>query len=176
MPMISSKYHMNKKLRLQLKFPGLIVSDFAELINLHDYHMVSPSHKESVRIAFTDTSIDMVMMPAGLQFNSDMRELIEQGAIPESRIDESVRRILTFKKSLGLLNQPLAFTVDDPAISTVGQESDWELSLEACRDAATLLKNDGDVLPLAPDANILLTGPTANSLTSQSGGRLQIPT
>ena len=65
---------------------------------------------------------------------------------------------------------PLPTGADDPLVATVGQDADWEASLQAARDSMTLLKNVGNLLPLPATVSLLVTGPTCNSLKAQTGG------
>jgi beta-glucosidase len=170
-PIVSSSHHLKDKLRHEMNFTGVLVTDYAELYNLHNWHKASESDKDSIRIALSDTSIDIGMLPGESKFFEYIYELVKDKVISESRIDESVTRILSLKNSLGLFDEPNHLSISDPLIQTVGQNSDWDVSLETSREALTLLKNLGNILPLPLDASVLLTGPTADSLIAQTGGR-----
>ena len=106
-------------------------------------------------------------------FTNDLIQLVEDGVIPMERLDQSVARILQLKEDLHLLDDPFALLGDESELDqAIGSDADRAIALEAIRESVTLLKNDGNVLPLDPfkSYNILVAGPTADSLTYQSGG------
>lgn len=170
-PMASSKQYLKTLLRSpwNMNFTGMMVTDYAEIENLHSWHRIADSSKDAVRIAMQDTSIDMSMVPSDPNFITYLTELVNEGTVPESRVDESVRRILQMKEKLGLFATPV-ISIDDPLLSTVGQADDWEASLNAARESIALVKNDVNVLPVKNGAKIFLSGPTSNSLAAQTGG------
>jgi beta-glucosidase len=170
-PMVSSPDYLINLLRKQMNFTGFMVTDYQEIENLHNWHMVSSSQLEAVQLAMDDTTIDMSMVPLDTSFYDYMLSLVENGKVNISRVDDSVRRILNIKNTLGLLDNP-TISVTDPLTSTVGQNQDWEVSLNAARESITLVTNIDNFLPLNPATvgNIFLTGPTCNSAISQSGG------
>jgi beta-glucosidase len=140
------------------------VSDWADIIRLQTVHHVAATRKDAVRMAVM-AGIDMSMVPMDVSFADDLLALVHEGAIPESRIDESVRRILTLKYQLGLFANAGA----DPArLPQIGSPASRAVSRQAAEEAVTLLKNDG-VLPLAKTARVFVTGPGATSLPSQYG-------
>lgn len=165
-PLHASRFWLTDVLRGELGFDGVIVSDWADIDNLYSRHHVAPSEKEAVRMAVM-AGIDMSMTPDNFRFQDQLLELVREGAIPESRIDQSVRRILTLKAELGLFDAPFP---DDAAGDVVGGARAAEAARQAARESITLLKNEGGVLPLRRDARILVTGPAANSLTALNGG------
>jgi hypothetical protein len=120
----------------------------------------------------TDTTVDMSMVPTDSSFGTYLLDLVNTGALNVSRIDESATRVIQLKLDLGMFDaENQLFSAHDTMIDQVGQQSDWDLSLDASRAAMTLLKNDNGVLPiLNPAANVFVTGPTADSLASITGG------
>eukprot|EP01039_Chlorochromonas_danica_P006556 gene6556-7232_t len=170
-PMVSSNDYLTTLLRKQLNFNGFMVTDYAEIENLHNWHYVSATQEEAVALAMTDTTIDMSMVPSDTSFYDYLLSLVQSGVIPIERVNESVSRILAVKEILGLLDANTAtITLDDPNIATVGQASDWEASLNTSRESIILAANIDNTLPLAKGKKVLLTGPTCNSTISQTGG------
>lgn len=165
-PLHASRYWLTDVLRGELGFDGVIVSDWQDIEYLNTRHHVAATHRDAVRMA-VQAGIDMSMTPLTYQFYDDLLALVRDGTIPESRIDQSVRRILRLKADLGLFDHPFP---DDAAGAQVGSEASIAVARQAAREAITLLKNDGGVLPLRKDARILVTGPAASSLTALNGG------
>ena len=99
---------------------GMMVTDYSEIANLYDWHKVASSEKDAVRIALQNTRIDMSMDPLDPSFISYVVDLVQKGVVPESRIDESVLRILQLKQTLGLFDAPVP-DLEDPLLDTVGQ-------------------------------------------------------
>ncbi len=159
-PVHASRAILTDLLRDELGFEGLVVTDWEDVLKLRDVHRVAPSEKEAIRIA-VEAGIDMSMTPYSLSFADLLIELVEEGTIPESRLDESVRRILTLKDELGLFDDAYP---NMSLASKVGTEEAKEIALNAAREAVTLLRNEGDLLPIAEESKVLVTGPAATSL------------
>ncbi|GIV58492.1 MAG: hypothetical protein KatS3mg042_1405 [Rhodothermaceae bacterium] len=158
-PVHVSRYLLTDVLRDELGFEGVAVTDWEDIKKLVSVHRVAATEKEAVRMAVM-AGVDMSMVPYSTDFAEYVVELVREGAIPEARVDEAVRRILRMKMALGLFENAYP---DTSLASRVGSEEHRALSLKAAREAITLLENDG-VLPLAKDARILLTGPGADWL------------
>jgi beta-glucosidase len=165
-PLHASRYWLSDVLRGELGFEGVVVTDWADVEYLHTRHHVAPTLKDAVRMA-VGAGIDMSMTPNDYRFADLLVQLVREGAVPQSRIDQSVRRILTLKAGLGLLEHPYP---DSAAASTLGTEASARVARRAALESITLLKNAGGVLPLRKDARILVTGPAAASLTALNGG------
>jgi beta-glucosidase len=174
-PMISSSEYLRDMLRQDMGFEGLLVTDWAEIENLHNWHKVAATQKDAVEIALMNTSIDMSMVPSDTTFYEYTLDLVQSGVISSDRLDESVLRILKVKDALGLFDAPVP-PRSDPLVATVGQDEDWAAALNTARESITLLKNNGSAcLPLPSSAvgtgkTIFVTGPTSNSLVAQTGG------
>lgn len=161
-----NKYLLTDVLRGELGFKGVVVSDWEDIKKLVTVHRVAATEKDATRLAIT-AGIDMDMVPSDYSFADLLYQLVQENAVPVSRIDEAVGRILTLKFQLGLFE-----TRDTPAAlaERIGTPESREVSLQAAREAITLLKNDGNLLPLRKNMSVLLTGPTCNSLRAENNG------
>ena len=163
-------FHCNAELLTQwvkeeLNWDGMIVTDWADIVNLYTREHVASSLKEAVKIA-VNAGIDMSMVPYNCQFAIDLKELVEEGEVQMSRIDDAVRRILRMKVRLGLFDRPDTRLEDYPEF---GGEAHARMAYEAALESQVLLKNNG-ILPLRKNLRILLTGPNANSMRTLNGG------
>lgn len=170
-PVVASNKYLQKLLRDKMGFQGMLVTDWQEIENLHIKHRVAATHKEAVRMAISDTSIDMSMVPQDVIFFESMMELVKDGRVTMDRIDASVARLLQLKKDVGLLETD-GWRGNKELQALVGNENDIKVSLDAARESLTLLKNKEGVLPLNPEKikRVLVVGPTANNLAHLSGG------
>lgn len=162
--------HANKKiltdlLKNELKFEGVVVTDWADVDNLHYRDKVASSEKEAVMLAI-NAGIDMAMIPYNLKFCDYLYELVQEGKVAESRIDDAVRRILALKFRLGLFEQNIYDTQDYPQFSS---KEHHQKALEAAKESITLLKNTNNTLPLNKSSKVLITGPNANSMRTLNG-------
>ena len=153
-------------LRTELGFKGFVVSDWQDIKKLVNVWRIAADEKEATRLAVM-AGIDMSMVPNDLSFADHLIALVKEGAVPQSRIDEAVRRILWVKFELGLFDKPMP----DPSLkSKFGLPEYRQVSLEAARESITLLKNSNNILPLAKTTKVLVTGPTSDSLVSMNNG------
>src|SRR5258707_6070005 len=153
-------------LRDELGFKGFVVSDWEDIKKLVTQWHVAANEKEATRMAVM-AGIDMSMVPLDYSFADYLIALAKEGAVPQSRIDEAVRRILKVKFELGLFENAMP----NPALkSKIGLAESRQAALQAARESMTLLKNTSNVLPLAKNRKILVTGPTADSLLSLNNG------
>jgi beta-glucosidase len=153
-------------LRDELGFKGFVVSDWEDIKKLVNIWRVAATEKEATRMAVM-AGIDMSMVPSDYSFSDNLIALVKEGAVPQSRIDEAVRRILRVKFELGLFENPMP----DPMLkSKVGLPESRLASLQAARESMTLLKNTDNLLPLSKNKRVLVTGPTADSLISLNNG------
>ena len=177
-PVHSSHYLLTDVLRGELGFDGLILTDWLDIKKLVSLHHVAADEREATKMAI-EAGIDMSMVPSDVSFIEHLTSLVEDGEITESRIDESVRRILRLKFELGLFEDPMAGI---ELADEVGSDRDRQVALQAAHESVTLLRNEDDLLPLSEDQNVLVTGPTSHSMQSlnngwtytwQGGGRAQ---
>lgn len=165
-PVHASPYLLNTFVREGLGFGGVIVSDWEDILKLVTFHKVAQDFKEAVAMS-VNAGVDMYMVPHDVDtFTSTLLELVEEGAVPQSRIDEAVGRILAMKFELGLFENHY---VDTAAADEAVVEADRALAKRAALESLTLLENSN--LPLdASVQNILVVGPSANNLANQMGG------
>jgi beta-glucosidase len=150
----------------ELGFKGFVVSDWEDIKKLVNVWHVAANEKEATRMAVM-AGIDMSMVPLDYSFADHLLALAKEGSVPQSRIDEAVRRILRVKFELGLFENP---GPNAALKSRIGLAESRSASLQAARESMTLLKNTNDVLPLAKNRKVLVTGPTADSLISLNNG------
>lgn len=163
--------HINKRLltdilKTELGFDGFIVSDWEDIRKLVTQWKVAADEKEATRMAIM-AGIDMSMVPTGYSFTENLIALVKEKKVPMSRIDDAVRRILRVKYQLGLFENPMP----NPSVKgNFGRPEYSAASLQAARETITLLKNSDNILPLAKNKKVLVTGPTADSLISLNNG------
>lgn len=150
----------------ELGFQGFVVSDWEDIKKLVTQWKVAANEREATRMSVM-AGIDMSMVPSDYSFSDHLVALVKDKQVPMSRIDEAVRRILRVKFELGLFENAMP----DPALaSRVGTAESRRVSLEAARETMTLLKNENQLLPLAKNRKVLVTGPTADSMISLNNG------
>jgi beta-glucosidase len=163
--------HVNRQiltdmLRTELGFKGFVVSDWEDIKKLVTFWRIAATEKEATRMAIM-AGIDMSMVPLDYSFADHLIALVKEGAVPQSRIDEAVRRILRVKFELGLFEKPMPNAALKAKFATAESR---QVSLQAAQESLTLLKNQNNVLPLAKTAKVLVTGPTSDSLISLNNG------
>ena len=164
-PVHASHYLLTDVLRKELGFEGVVVSDWEDIIRLHTRHFVAPTPRAAVVMA-VNAGVDMSMVPADFSFFLLLKEAVEKGEVPVSRIDEAVRRILLLKFKVGLFDNPYP---EPAAAANFGKPEYQTLALQAAHEAMTLLKNDNAILPLHHDVHLLVAGPAARSITALNG-------
>ena len=153
-------------LRTELGFKGFVVSDWEDIKKLVTFWRIAANEKEATRMAVM-AGIDMSMVPLDYSFADHLLALVKEGSVPQSRIDEAVRRILRVKFQLGLFEKPMP---DAALKAKFASPESRQVSLQAAQESLTLLKNANNVLPLAKTAKVLVTGPTSDSLISLNNG------
>jgi beta-glucosidase len=164
---VHSDYHLlTEVLRDELNFEGFVVSDWQDIINLHIRDRVAATPEEAVKMAVM-AGVDMSMVPYDFSFYDILLRLVKEGEVPVSRIDEAVKRILTVKMRLGLFENPMPIENFEQAFNN--SEYD-KINFQAAVESIILTKNNDDLLPLSKETKVLITGPTANLLSSMNGG------
>ena len=153
-------------LKNDLNWDGMIVTDWADINNLYSRDHIAKDKKEAIKLAI-NAGIDMSMDPYDWKFCTLLKELVEEGEVPMSRIDDAVRRVLRLKYRLNLFEKPYYDLKDFPLF---GSAEHAAAALKAAEESLVLLKNTDGILPLAKGKKILLTGPNANSMRSLNGG------
>lgn len=153
-------------LKEELGFEGLVVTDWADIENLHRRDRVAKSDKEAIKMAI-NAGIDMSMVPYEYErFFDNLMELVKEGEVKQERIDDAVRRILKVKIALNLFENPVTHYKNYPKF---GSKEFEQASYDMAAEAITLLKNSENILPLKKDAKVLVTGPNANSMRTLNG-------
>lgn len=165
-PVHSSYELLTKWLKEDLQWDGMLVTDWADINNLYTREKIAADKKEAIKIAI-NAGIDMAMEPYDLGYCTLLKELVEEGEVPMSRIDDAVRRVLRLKVRLGLFDSPNTLAGDYPEF---GSEKHAGMALRAAEESEILLKNTDGILPLEKGVKILVTGPNANSMRCLNGG------
>ena len=193
-PMASSAKYLKELIRDEMGWNGMLVTDWSEIRNQHDWHKVAETHVDAIELAMTETTIDMSMVPntirdwqedglgpitsAATSFPTDMAALTASGKVTEQRVNVAAGRVLQLKEDLGLLDDPMLDS-SRSLIPTVGQAEDRAVAGDIARESLTLLRNrfveweQGSrfpTLPLPPGLKVLITGAAADSRRLLCGG------
>lgn len=165
-PMHANKDILTGWLKEETGWDGVLITDWADINNLYTREMVAKDKKDALRIAI-NAGIDMIMEPYSCDACGYLIELVKEGKIPMSRIDDACRRVLRMKYRLDLFKNPTQKLKNYPKF---GGEEFAKLALEGATESMVLLKNEGNILPLQHGKKILLTGPNANQMRCLDGG------
>jgi beta-glucosidase len=160
--MHAHRYLLTDLLKGELGFAGFLVSDWQGIDQI-------PGEYKSDVVTAINAGIDMVMVPYDYKtFIKNLTQAVEKGDVPQERIDDAVRRILTVKFELGLFERPYS---DESLRSLIASEEHLDLALEAVRKSLVLLKNEGNTLPLDQDMPLMfVAGQGAHDIGIQCGG------
>jgi len=173
-PATGSHYLLTDILRKQMHFQGVVISDYQDVQALRTAYHIAADPAEAIAKA-VNAGVDMAMYVTNSdQWQAAILEGVQSHAISMARINEAVRRILTLKFNLGLFDQPCVNNPNTPCVDasaanaavTAGRDA----TLHAARESMTLLRNQNNTLPLSASANVVVTGPSADSMTNQLGG------
>lgn len=165
-PMHANKEFLTGWLKEETGWDGVLITDWADINNLYTREMVAKDKKDALRIAI-NAGIDMIMEPYSCDACGYLVELVKEGKVPMSRIDDACRRVLRMKYRLDLFKNPTQKLKNYPKF---GGEEFAKLALEGATESMVLLKNGGNILPLQHGKKILLTGPNANQMRCLNGG------
>jgi beta-glucosidase len=165
-PATASHYLLTTLLRGRLGFKGVVISDFGDVPALATTYHLAPDLAGAAALA-VNAGVDMAMLPFNAdQWQAAMKQDVSDGSITVARINQAVRRILTLKFRLGLFDHPMVKAAAADAAVDAGRD----VTLRAARESITLLRNQNNALPLSPSAHLVVTGPSADSMTNQLGG------
>jgi beta-glucosidase len=173
-PATASHYLLTDILRNQMGFKGVVISDYQDVPALQSTYHIVPDLAGAIAKA-VNAGVDMSMeVTQPDQWQTAILHDVSTGAISKARINQAVGRILTLKFQLGLFDQPC---VNDPTVPCVDAAAadaavtaGRDQTLKAADESMTLLRNQGNVLPLSPSSHVVVTGPSADSMTNQLGG------
>src|SRR6266542_2345583 len=167
-PATASHFLLTEELRHRLGFRGVVISDYGDVPALQTTYHVAADFLGAIAKA-VNAGVDVSMTPFDyVGWNSGLIQDVQNGLVSEKRIDQSVRRILTLKFELGLFDHPYV----DPAAADAAIKANRDLARKAADESITLLRNSGTppAVPLAPTAKLVVTGPSADSVSNQLGG------
>jgi beta-glucosidase len=165
-PATSSHFLITEELRHRLGFKGVVISDYGDVPALQTAYHVAADFPTAIAKA-VNAGVDVSMTPFDyVGWNAGLIQDVHSGLVSEHRIDASVKRILSLKFKLGLFDHPYV----DPEAADAAVEAGRDVTLAAARESITLLRNQNNTLPLAPAARLVVTGPSADSMTNQLGG------
>src|SRR5205814_10695688 len=168
-PATGSRYLLTDILRHQMHFRGVVISDYQDVQALQGAYHVVPDLAAAIAKA-VNAGVDMAMFVSNSdQWQAAILHDVESGAISKARINEAVARILTLKFKLGLFDQPCVSDPNTPCVDanaanaavTAGRAG----TLSAAQESMTLLRNQ-NTLPLSSTAKVVVTGPSADSMTN----------
>nr|AIG55751.1 secreted protein [Thraustotheca clavata] len=166
-PMVSNQKLTVDLLRNDMKFDGLLVTDWQDIYNLLYHNVGVSTRKDAIKMSLSQSSIDMSMVPDDPDFITLSKELLSAGALPASRFRAAAKRVVKMKLQLGLYDTPV---VGKDYVSLVGSDADRTDALNLARESIVLLKNKDNVLPLSGHPSIFLTGPSIDNIGYLCGG------
>ncbi|MEY9844318.1 beta-glucosidase [Streptacidiphilus sp. BW17] len=173
-PATSSHYLLTDILRNQMHFGGVVISDYQDVTALQTTYHIAADLPGAIAAA-VNAGVDMSMQvndPASWQ--QAILQDVRTGRISQHRIDQAVGRILTLKFKLGLFDLPCLTDANAPCVDASSADaavtSGRDQTLKAAQESLVLLRNQNNALPLAAGSHIVVTGPSADSMTNQLGG------
>lgn len=166
MPVHANKELLTGWLKEGLNWDGVIVTDWGDINNLYRREKVATDKKDAIRMAI-NAGIDMTMDPYDLGFCPLLEQLVKEGKVPMSRIDDAAKRVIRLKLRLGLFDNP---TEKAASYVNFGSQQSAALATQIAEESMVLLKNQDNLLPLAKGKKYMVTGPNANSMRCLNGG------
>jgi beta-glucosidase len=161
----ASKQLLTDLLKNEMGFEGFLISDYNAI------DQINKNYKEAVAISI-NAGMDMVMVPTRYrEYYKDLKELVGEGKVPMSRIDDAVTRILRVKFAMGLMDPKRSQLADRSLQKSFGSPEHRAVARQAVRESMVLLKNDRKLLPLSKKtARIHIGGKNADDIGNQCGG------
>ena len=165
-PATSSHFLLTEELRHRMGFKGVVISDYGDVPALQTAYHTAADFPTAIAQA-VNAGVDVSMTPFDyVGWNNGLIQDVQHGLVSQQRVDKSVKRILTLKFELGLFDHPYV----DPAAADAAVTANRDLAKKAADESITLLRNQGNALPLSKSAKLVVTGPGADSVTRQLGG------
>jgi beta-glucosidase len=159
------KHLMTEILKQELGFQGFLISDYNAI------DQINPNYKTAIGISI-NAGMDMAMVPTRYkEYMADLKQLVDEGVVPMSRIDDAVTRILRVKFAMGLMDKSRSQLADRSLQKSFGSPEHRAVARQAVRESLVVLKNQNKALPLAKTAvRIHVAGKSADDLGNQCGG------
>jgi len=173
-PATASHYLLTDILRKQLGFDGVVISDYQDVISLQTAYHIAPDLAGAIAAA-VNAGVDMsLQVQRSDLFQAAILQDVANGSISKHRIDEAVGRILTLKFKLGLFDEQCVRDTNVPCVdaskANAAAAAGRDATLDAARESITLLRNQNNALPLSAGSKVVVTGPSAQSMSNQLGG------
>ena len=162
----ASKRLLTEILKQELGFEGFLISDYEAI------KQINPKDYKSAIATSINAGMDMAMVPTSYaEYFKLLKELVDEGKVPMSRIDDAVTRILRVKFAMGLMDKKRSPTADRKLHKTFGSAEHRAVAREAVRKSLVLLKNEKKTLPISKQiAHIVVAGKSADNIGNQCGG------
>lgn len=172
-PNVANRFTLNKLLRKELAFDGVLVTDFHEIFNLYEWHHTASNRTDAMKKALEEGSVDMSMIATDPDDYFQAMKSFESNSQFASRIKKSARRVLELKQKLNMFEEAFSMqnssTTDDDKGPT---KAELNQALDMTAQSIVLAQNNDNALPLdtTESLKVLVTGPTSRSLSFQTGG------
>lgn len=163
-PATENKWLLDNVLRKQWNFDGFVVTDYGSIGEVA-VHGLEQLPEASVRSLKAGTDMDM----CSFGFIGTLKKSLEEGKITMRDIDTAVRRILEAKYKLGLFDNPYKYNDVKREKKDIYTEENRAIARAIAASSFVLLKNEGNVLPLAKQGKVALIGPMGNSAVNMPG-------